>query len=66
MDGLENEFQNRLIIIRVNVQDPTSKALREEYNFQYTPTFIFFDAQGKEIWRTIGSLDAQQVRESLP
>jgi thioredoxin-related protein len=66
VDGIEKEFQSRLIIIRVNIQDSASRALLAKYNFQFTPTFIFFDAQGIEIWRTIGSLDAQQVRESLP
>ena len=35
------------------------------YGFQYTPTFIFFDAQGKEVWRTVGSFDPQKVRDSL-
>jgi thioredoxin-related protein len=35
------------------------------YGFEFTPTFIFFDAQGNEIWRMIGEFDPQQVRDSL-
>ncbi len=35
------------------------------YDFQYTPTFIFFDAQGNELWRTIGEFDPQKIRDSL-
>jgi hypothetical protein len=36
------------------------------YDFRYTPTFIFFDAQGNERWRSIGSLDVDQIQSSLP
>jgi len=35
------------------------------YDFQYTPTFIFFDAQGNEIWRAVGEFDPQKIRDSL-
>jgi thioredoxin-related protein len=35
------------------------------YNFQFTPTFIFFDSQGNEVWRMIGEFDPQRVRDSL-
>ena len=35
------------------------------YNFEFTPTFIYFDGQGNEVWRTVGSFDAQKVRDSL-
>jgi hypothetical protein len=35
------------------------------YDFEFTPTFIFFDAQGSEVWRTVGEFDAQKVRDSL-
>jgi hypothetical protein len=30
-----------------------------------TPTFIFFDAAGIEVWRSFGSIDADQVRGEL-
>ena len=35
------------------------------YDFEYTPTYIFFDAQGNELWRTIGEIDPQRVRDSV-
>jgi len=31
----------------------------------FTPTFVFFDGKGEERWRVIGSLDADQVRETM-
>lgn len=65
MDGLEEEFAGQLIIIRVNVQEDAGRELAPLYGFQYTPTFIFFDAHGDELWRQIGGLDVERVRTSL-
>lgn len=66
MDGVEQEFQGQLTVLRVNVQDPAGRELGQMYDFRYTPTFIFFDAQGNERWRSIGSLDVDQIQSSLP
>ena len=65
VDGLEQELGASLTIIRVNVQSDSGRALAKAYNFQYTPTFVFFDASGAELWRQMGSIDAQKVRDSL-
>ena len=65
VDGLENEYPEKLIIIRVNIQDPVGRELAPKYGFQYTPTFIFFDPQGIEQWRSIGQLDPEKVRTAI-
>ncbi len=71
VDRLEEELSSevsigpQLHIIRVNVQESVGKDLGRLYGFQATPTFIFFDAQGNEVWREIGSFDPQRVRDSL-
>ncbi|NOY99935.1 MAG: thioredoxin family protein [Chloroflexi bacterium] len=65
MDGIEQEYRDRLLVIRLNVQETVGRELAPVYGFEYTPTFIFFDAQGSEIWREVGTLDAQRVQESL-
>jgi len=65
VDGLESEFKGRLLVIRVDIQSETGRTLALLYDFQYTPTFIFFDAQGKELWRSIGQLDVAKLRGSL-
>ena len=66
MDGIENEFKGQLIVLRVNIQDPDSRILADRYGFEFTPTFIFLGPQGEELWRSVGSLDAQKIRGSLP
>lgn len=65
MDGLQSQFALRLHVVRVNVQDPVGRELAPVYGFEYTPTYIFFDATGKELWRTVGEIDAQRVQASV-
>jgi thioredoxin 1 len=65
VDGLEHELQGRVLFIRLNVQEEAGRELAPLYGFQYTPTFIYFDAQGNEVWREVGRLDTRRVRESL-
>jgi len=35
------------------------------YAFKSTPTFIFFDEQGTELWRTIGEFDEARIRAEM-
>ena len=65
VDGIEKQYQGRLTVIRVDIQSETGRTLAPIYSFQYTPTFIFFDGQGKELWRSIGQLDTGKLSESL-
>ncbi|MFZ5821831.1 MAG: thioredoxin family protein [Chloroflexota bacterium] len=65
VDGLEREFAGQALFIRLDIQEDVGRELAPVYRFQYTPTFIYFDAQGNEVWREVGRLDAQRVRESL-
>ncbi|MBI1795085.1 MAG: thioredoxin family protein [Chloroflexi bacterium] len=65
MDGLEKELSGRLEVMRLNIQEPVGRELAPVYDFEYTPTFIFFDAQGNEQWRIVGEIDPQRVRDSI-
>lgn len=65
MDGLENELGDKLHIIRVDIQQTVGRELAPVYGFEYTPTYIFFDAKGNEVWRTIGEIDPQKVYDSV-
>jgi thioredoxin-related protein len=65
VDGIEAEMATRLDVLRVNIQDPVGRQLASLYDFEYTPTYIFFDARGHELWRTIGEIDPQRVRDSV-
>jgi thioredoxin-related protein len=65
VDGLEREYEGRLRVLRLDVQSQVGRELAPLYGFQYTPTFILFDAAGNELWRQIGGLDAERLRQSL-
>ncbi len=55
----------KLNIVRINIQEPVGRELAPVYNFEYTPTVIFFGSKGTELWRTIGEIDPQKVRDSV-
>jgi thioredoxin 1 len=65
VDGIEQEYKGRLTVIRLDMQSAAGATLAPIYDFQYTPTFIFFNAQGKEVWRNVGQLDVNQLRDAL-
>jgi len=66
VNGVKREFRGELRVIQVNIQDPRGRELAERYQFEFTPTFIFFNGDGDEVWRMVGRLDADRLRESLP
>jgi len=65
VDELENELGDEILFIRLNIQEQVGRELAPVYGFEFTPTFIYLDANGKELWREVGSLDTQRVRGSL-
>ncbi len=65
MDGLAQELAGKLDVVRIDIQQPVGRVLAPVYDFEYTPTYIFFDSKGSELWRTIGEIDPQKVRDSV-
>lgn len=65
VDALEDELGDEITFIRLNIQEEVGRELAPVYGFEFTPTFIYFDSGGNELWREVGSLDTQRVRESL-
>lgn len=71
VDELERELNSQISIgkkihiIRLNIQTEVGMDLLSIYGFQFTPTFIYFDENGVEQWRLVGSFDPQKVRDSL-
>lgn len=65
VDNVEAQYAGRLIVLRVDVQSPAGRELAAVYGFQYTPTFLFFDAAGREVWREIGGLTLERLEQSL-
>jgi len=65
VDGIEREHEDELIVIHLNIQEPVGKAVAERFDFKYTPTFVFINAAGSELWRQVGAIDPQEIERSL-
>jgi len=65
VDAVEREFGEALRVIRLNVQDPAGRALARSYGFEFTPTFVLLDADGRELWRSVFALDPARIRDLL-
>lgn len=65
VNSLEKDMGNRLHVIHVDVQGRIGRDLASVYDFEYTPTFIFFNADGREMWRQIGGIDVKHVQDSI-
>jgi thioredoxin-related protein len=65
VDELERELGDAIHIIRLNIQEEVGRELAPVYGFEFTPTFIYFDEEGNELWRSVGEFDPQQVRDTL-
>ena len=53
VDGLEKEMGDDGRVVRVDARDKDS-LLARKLDFKFTPTFVFLDAEGNELWRTVG------------
>jgi len=65
VDRIEKQYAGRLKVIRLNIQEPVGMALAPLYRFEYTPTFIFFDEKGAELWRSVGILDEAALTRAM-
>jgi thioredoxin 1 len=62
---IEFDYEHELEVVRLNVLEEDVEPLLQRYGFQYTPTFIFINGKGEEIWRTVGVLDPEKVETTL-
>jgi thioredoxin-related protein len=65
VDGLEAEWEGRASVVRLNVQTADAQPVLDTLQFRFTPTFILFNAAGKEVWRTNGFIDAAEANAQL-
>ncbi len=65
VDRFEAEWRDRLVVRRVDIRSPHGQQLTQTHDVSITPTYILFDATGREQWRGTGSLDTEQVRAHL-
>jgi len=65
VDAVERELGDAVQVIRLNVQEPAGRELAQSYGFEFTPTFILIDGDGRELWRSVYLLDPAYLRHLL-
>ena len=65
VDGIEQDYRDKLHVIRVDLHAPIGTRLGEQYGVQYTPTFVILDGGGEEIWRSVGAIERSALETIL-
>jgi hypothetical protein len=65
VDGIERDYQGRLTVVRIDILKPESDPWKEEFGFQYTPTFVLLDGSGEVVLQSIGAIDPLEVQRAL-
>ena len=65
MSALEQRYDSKARVVRVNVDSPDARAYLQKYRVRATPTFVLFDRHGKMIWNTAGWMGEVQVAQAF-
>jgi thioredoxin-related protein len=65
VNGLEKEWAGSVQVVQVNILDRANQALVERLDARFTPTFVLFDANGEEAWRSVGSIAPDEARAQV-
>lgn len=60
---LEKEYNGKVEFITVDVD--ANQQLAAEYNISAIPTFVFLDAEGKEVSRLVGAVPESDLKNQL-
>lgn len=61
LEKLEKDFAGVLTVEFIDVWLPENKGTAEQYGIDTIPTQIFFDPQGKELWRHVGFISREDI-----
>lgn len=50
--------------MRVDVESQSAALVTRRYGFQYTPTYILVDREGREVWRQVGGSPPHDLIEA--
>ncbi len=65
VDGLQNEYANRVRIVRVDLLTPAGRELAARYGFLATPYFVGFDSRGNIAWTQHGVVPSSAMLDRL-
>ena len=63
--SLEKEYKDRAAIVFIDVWQKENKKYVERFKIRGIPTQIFFDKDGKEVYRHVGFMNKKSIIEKL-
>ena len=63
LDELKTEYEGRAIVKVIDLRYEPREA--RKYGIRLIPTQIFFDAEGKEVYRHVGFMDKQSIKRKF-
>jgi thioredoxin-related protein len=65
VDGIEKDYQGTLRVVRLDARNSENRELANQIGVQMTPTYVLFDANAKEIYRSSGMLNRGTIDEFM-
>ncbi|MGE5404902.1 MAG: thioredoxin family protein [Candidatus Saccharibacteria bacterium] len=65
IDKIMPEFNGRIKLITVDVNDPENTTLIQAYGIMYIPTTYLYDIHGKVFYQQVGAIPPNQIRAKL-
>lgn len=62
---IDAQYNGRFNVLRVDIHTPVGRALRERYGFSFTPEFILFNHDGREVWRSHAPPASREIPDLL-
>ena len=60
VNGIEQDYQNKLRVVHLDARDAENRAIAAQIGVKMTPTYVLFDANGTEVWRSMGAVNRPQ------
>ncbi len=63
LEAIGERFEGRVSVVLIDVDKDPGQL--DRFNTEYTPTQIFFDVEGKEVYRHIGFMPEEDIAAQL-
>jgi thioredoxin 1 len=65
LEELKEEYKGRAEVIFIDVWEPANKGMTQAFKVMAIPTQIFYDRQGREVFRHVGFFDKKSIAAKL-
>lgn len=65
MNGLQAQFGEQIEFIVLNIDDPATLPLRQQYNMVQRTNYVLVNARGEVVQRWFGALNEDEVARAL-